>query len=191
MQSSHKSSMSTPFDPTNTTVTPNNDDGAPEIIADSLTMAAIVFTFFCCCSLVASGSRRGFVAQQGVPAQRGASARRENSRRRFDSTRRKSYLEKYLVVRPWNTDGDSDTKSGTSVSVGSEDDPIEGAEESQLFDDAHGCAICMMNYKEGDLICESNNLQCKHVYHKECMTSWLKKHEDCPLCRETYVLDEV
>ena len=24
---------------------------------------------------------------------------------------------------------------------------------------------------------------CEHVFHAECLEQWLKKHENCPICR--------
>lgn len=42
------------------------------------------------------------------------------------------------------------------------------------------CIICLENYKIGDKI---SILSCEHFYHKKCLNEWLKKKEECPLCR--------
>lgn len=42
------------------------------------------------------------------------------------------------------------------------------------------CAICLDNYNIGDKI---SILSCDHYYHTECLNEWLKKKEECPLCR--------
>ena len=50
-----------------------------------------------------------------------------------------------------------------------------------------GCTICLNKFEAGDWICESNNLSCKHIYHRECMEGWLMKNSACPMCREEYL----
>ncbi len=42
------------------------------------------------------------------------------------------------------------------------------------------CAICQedMKYLSGNLMCS----QCKHCFHKNCITAWLSRKEKCPMC---------
>ena len=55
-----------------------------------------------------------------------------------------------------------------------------------------GCAICLSHFESQQLVCESNNSSCQHVFHKDCMVDWLMKyHDDCPMCREVYLLKTV
>ena len=42
------------------------------------------------------------------------------------------------------------------------------------------CIICLENYKKDDKI---SILSCDHYYHTKCLNEWLKKKEECPLCR--------
>lgn len=42
------------------------------------------------------------------------------------------------------------------------------------------CIICLENYKKND---EISILSCDHYYHTKCLNEWLKKKEECPLCR--------
>jgi len=51
------------------------------------------------------------------------------------------------------------------------------------------CAICLEKYKAGDEICWSKNKYCPHAFHLDCMTEWLMKSDDCPMCRENYLED--
>ena len=51
------------------------------------------------------------------------------------------------------------------------------------------CPICLATLAQLDLVCESNNPSCPHVYHKTCMEGWLLNHEKCPMCRQTYLLE--
>jgi len=49
------------------------------------------------------------------------------------------------------------------------------------------CALCLDEYAEGDIVVWSD-LNCSHVFHKECLMQWLckgKKH--CPVCRNWFV----
>jgi hypothetical protein len=77
--------------------------------------------------------------------------------------------------------------SPASCAKGSDDcEPLAGEEEMA------GCAICLSHFKPQQLICESNNSSCQHVFHKDCMVDWLMKHHDnCPMCREVYLLKTV
>ncbi|KAI3335377.1 hypothetical protein F4824DRAFT_155385 [Ustulina deusta] len=42
------------------------------------------------------------------------------------------------------------------------------------------CTICIDEVKVGD---EVVVLPCKHWFHQECATLWLKQHNSCPVCR--------
>ncbi|EPS72594.1 hypothetical protein M569_02164, partial [Genlisea aurea] len=41
------------------------------------------------------------------------------------------------------------------------------------------CVICRLDYEDGDTL---TVLSCKHLYHPECIKSWLKINKVCPVC---------
>lgn len=45
------------------------------------------------------------------------------------------------------------------------------------------CAICLSDYEVEEEIVEC---PCRHVFHNECITSWLKDKENCPVCRQDF-----
>ena len=47
------------------------------------------------------------------------------------------------------------------------------------------CAICCLNYKEGNKVFF---LPCSHHFHVECVLPWFTKSHKCPNCR--YDLNE-
>ncbi|KAK8662041.1 hypothetical protein V6N13_091629 [Hibiscus sabdariffa] len=42
------------------------------------------------------------------------------------------------------------------------------------------CVICLEEILDG---VEASQMPCSHVYHQECILSWLEKSNLCPLCR--------
>ena len=42
------------------------------------------------------------------------------------------------------------------------------------------CPICLQKYKSADIIKE---FPCKHIFHKTCISKWLKKSNVCPICK--------
>ena len=49
------------------------------------------------------------------------------------------------------------------------------------------CSICFGEYETGALLGVANNGHCQHMFHQECITEWLMKHEECPVCRRPYL----
>jgi hypothetical protein len=70
-----------------------------------------------------------------------------------------------------------------------------GSDDCESLDDAEEtaeCAICLSAFEPQQLVCESNNSLCRHVFHKDCMVDWLMKgHDECPMCREVYLIQTV
>ncbi|KAH6578177.1 hypothetical protein BASA61_009442 [Batrachochytrium salamandrivorans] len=46
------------------------------------------------------------------------------------------------------------------------------------------CAICQDEYIQDELLI---SLPCTHIYHPDCITSWLKLNGTCPICRFSFV----
>ena len=42
------------------------------------------------------------------------------------------------------------------------------------------CVICLCEFEVGDQV---SALPCLHVFHTECIASWIKKHLQCPICK--------
>ena len=49
------------------------------------------------------------------------------------------------------------------------------------------CAICLGEFKRNDIIKEF--YKCKHIFHKDCLKSWLKRSNCCPLCNHDLTED--
>lgn len=44
-----------------------------------------------------------------------------------------------------------------------------------------GCAVCLSEYDEGDLL---RRLPCCHYFHRRCADQWLLRSKRCPLCMQ-------
>lgn len=42
------------------------------------------------------------------------------------------------------------------------------------------CVICQNNFEEKDKVAFLN---CKHIYHNDCITNWSKYKQECPICK--------
>lgn len=59
------------------------------------------------------------------------------------------------------------------------EDAISRLEEVDVNKEDCKCSICMDNINDKGL-----KLPCGHVFDKECVTTWLKQHDSCPVCRK-------
>lgn len=61
-------------------------------------------------------------------------------------------------------------------------DHVQGLEAQTVLskDYPTDCPICKADYEPLDEIIE---LECKHFYHRECLSIWLARKKTCPICR--------
>ncbi|XP_048612017.1 LOW QUALITY PROTEIN: E3 ubiquitin-protein ligase BIG BROTHER [Brassica napus] len=45
------------------------------------------------------------------------------------------------------------------------------------------CSICLVDYENGDKIATLTPCKCNHIYHKDCISEWLKKSTVCCVCK--------
>lgn len=48
---------------------------------------------------------------------------------------------------------------------------------------SNSCSICLEEFGEGIRSKVVVRMPCSHVFHEECVLSWLLKTPSCPLCR--------
>lgn len=49
------------------------------------------------------------------------------------------------------------------------------------------CSVCLIDFAEGGTLCQLP--RCKHVFHKQCIDTWLLTNTNCPLCRRSVLAD--
>jgi len=105
------------------------------------------------------------------------------------STRREIRLLSDETVRGLNVQrGDARTSQTEHSSQGASPGYVDAlpehtvtAEESRLPPEGHrGCAICMEDFREGDV---QRTLPCFHRYHRACVDQWLAQQAACPVCK--------
>lgn len=51
---------------------------------------------------------------------------------------------------------------------------------SKSIEEEKECCICQEIFKNKDLV---SVLECKHIYHEDCIRQWGKRKNNCPVCR--------
>ena len=59
---------------------------------------------------------------------------------------------------------------------------------SKLDDEKKTCMICLEEYKTGE---KATTLPCIHIFHTNCIKSWLNKQNSCPICKFKLVKNNV
>ncbi|GKB10707.1 putative zinc finger, RING/FYVE/PHD-type containing protein [Tanacetum coccineum] len=57
-----------------------------------------------------------------------------------------------------------------------------GGENKGQKEEIDTCAICISEYEENKKI---GKMQCGHLFHVDCIKSWLSRKNSCPMCRAT------
>lgn len=64
-------------------------------------------------------------------------------------------------------------------------DQIEVIEFNSISFNQESCSICYGEYKQGEKL---KRLNCKHVYHIYCISTWLNREKKCPMCKEEILI---
>ncbi|KRW99085.1 hypothetical protein PPERSA_07338 [Pseudocohnilembus persalinus] len=54
-------------------------------------------------------------------------------------------------------------------------------QHSKKIEDGESCSVCLLEFENSSMV---RSTPCNHLFCQECLESWLKKHDNCPLCRE-------
>ena len=67
---------------------------------------------------------------------------------------------------------------------------MKGKIKPEQFPEGAECVICMVEYTPDDDIIR---LPCdeRHFFHADCITSWLKSNNSCPLCKKPITLEDL
>lgn len=166
-----------------TYVDKDQQDGTPTSIAMCAMLVSMLFIAFL------------FIVTQKLQHSRSNRAASETRAEEGNESRRDKDIKDLLKVfeYPLNeTDSDSsDGEAPCSVDLEAQQDGRSNSEadESGAFSvSAHAdCAICLGPFKPGQQVCEGNNEACIHNFHESCMTAWLLRHDECPICRQEYL----
>lgn len=63
---------------------------------------------------------------------------------------------------------------------------ISSSVETEIDHDHNSCSICLSDYVTEDILIDLPN--CRHCYHKACISEWLELHNNCPLCKAEVIV---
>lgn len=85
-------------------------------------------------------------------------------------------------------ESDGQSIKGTCENVAQSISIVDGEDEYECSIDA--CAICLDEFRSGEVVSWARHaVDCKHVFHTECILPWLVLNDQCPCCREIIVLE--
>ena len=66
---------------------------------------------------------------------------------------------------------------------------VKGDDNDDAFSDNDEvtCTICIMDIEEGERV---GVLECNHLFHSDCLKSWIKRKNVCPLCQSPDIARE-
>ena len=91
-----------------------------------------------------------------------------------------------LIVHIVNPREQIDEESQRSSRIQQLKDVIQGkGRQPSIKDSKEQCVICLEDFNQDSqkLVAELNCSQ-KHVFHVECINSWIEKNDECPMCRQ-------
>lgn len=111
--------------------------------------------------------------------------------------KRKSLIADELLARTWkgkqNATEEDQMERGEKAAGKDQDTNVPQKDisktKSQDEEEPLECAICLSEFEKDQIVCNSNNRACRHTFHFRCAEEWLLKHDGCPICRETYLLE--
>ena len=55
----------------------------------------------------------------------------------------------------------------------------------KFSNDDNKCVVCQYEFKNGE---EVTKLSCGHLFHSECVDTWLSKNKVCPMCHKEIII---
>ena len=100
-----------------------------------------------------------------------------NRRKRGSGTMtRQVFVEQNLNSYQWNSSSSTEDQD---------------SEELRCNSQSSECSICLSPLRCGDMVSKSNNIDCNHVFHTQCVKEWLILHVECPMCRKEYLIPPI
>lgn len=94
-----------------------------------------------------------------------------------------------LVILLRSISGDRPITTTQYLKLIEEKNPATRYHTAAAAEPALECTVCLSTFEEGELI---RKLKCKHVFHKDCLDTWLQQcSATCPLCRSEVLPEEV
>lgn len=109
----------------------------------------------------------------------------ERESERLEREKRKKKVEKQIITK--RVTSCLNRSPENSKTFFSKRNKVVVKDTGIVSDDLPMCQICIEPYKVGEKVSWSKTCACMHHFHYECIIPWLDLHDECPVCRSSYV----
>ena len=86
----------------------------------------------------------------------------------------------FIMSRTITISSDDDSEISSSNDIIDKFPVSDIKDINKLSDDNKRCCICLEDYKDND---KGIYLPCLHLFHKDCISKWLRRKKFCPFCK--------
>src|SRR3989338_3786454 len=95
-----------------------------------------------------------------------------------------SYKDLHLTTATSDQEKSAAEPTATATATATAESTPDLEKQTEIKSDLRACSICLAEYDASSMVIL---LPCQHLYHAQCIQTWLKLRKTCPTCREVVI----